>query len=277
MPVSIFRSKELLPSLTILVLSSDPYQPILKVWEKYFLKYWPDCPFNVISVCNHSHFKSNIIKFVKTGIEIKEDASHFKPMLLEALKFVNTKYILYMCEDQIINLPVNTENFLHLIEYMGQFNIVKTRCLSMPSPDRDIIYERDFINKENFGFIDEKNEYRNSLQAAVWFAPYFEELLLSLPGQFSGWIFETNESLRNYSSKYIYMGCKHGKGGTFLDRYEGMGDSPLLNYVELVRWGKFDRLYIEYFREMFAKDNFSVDTPEYEKFGAGKPLEWFPE
>ncbi len=263
--------------LTIVVLSSDNFQPILKVWEKYFTKHWPDCIYKVVSMCNHNHFDSDVINFINTGVDIKDDASHFKPMLLKTLETITSSYILYMCEDQIINKDVSTNNFQHLMQYMDEFFITKTRCLSMPAPDRNIVFERDFINNDNFGFIDEKNECRNSLQAAIWKRIDFIKLLQSIPDNYSGWVFETDERIKKFAEKFVYMGCKHGKGGTFLDRYEGMGDSPLLNYVELVRWGKFDRLYIEYFREMFAKDNFSVDTPEYEKFGAGKPLEWFPE
>ena len=80
---------------------------------------------------------------------------------------------------------------------------------------------------------------------------------------------------KNLLDKYIL--CNHGKGRTFIDMYPGQGDSPLLNYVELVRWGKFDRLYIEYFREIFAKDNFTVDVPEYDKFGAGLTPDQLPQ
>jgi len=182
-----------------------------------------------------------------------------------------------MCEDQIIVKDVITDNFTQAISYMDKHDITKIRCLSMPEPDTELDIEEGIINNKNFGFISLENEYRNSLQAAIWNKDRFVELLKTREEVFSGWVLETDEKFRDYSKKWKYISCKHGKGGTFIDRYEGMGDSPLLNYVELVRWGKFDRLYIEYFREMFAKDNFSVDTPEYEKFGAGKPLEWFPE
>jgi len=198
-------------------------------------------------------------------------------MLLHALDKIDTKYILYMCEDQIIVKDVITDNFTQAISYMDKHDITKIRCLSMPEPDTELDIEEGIINNKNFGFISLENEYRNSLQAAIWNKDRFVELLKTREEVFSGWVLETDEKFRDYSKKWKYMSCKHGKGGTFIDRYEGMGDSPLLNYVELVRWGKFDRLYIEYFREMFTKDNFSVDTPEYEKFGAGKPLEWFPE
>ena len=263
--------------LTILVLSSDHYQPIIKVWEKYFTKHWSDCPYKVVSVCDLSHYDSKVINFETTNIESQPDASHFKGMLLHALDKIDTKYILYMCEDQIIVKDIITDNFTQAISYMNNHDITKIRCLSMPEPDTELDIEEGIINNKNFGYISLENEYRNSLQAAIWNKDRFVELLKSREEVFSGWILETDEQFREYSKKWKYISCKHGKGGTFIDRYDGMNDSPLLNYVELVRWGKFDRLYIEYFREMFAKDNFSVDTPEYEKFGAGKPLEWFPE
>ena len=88
--------------ITLVILSSDPYQPILKVWEKYFNKHWPQCPYKVLSPCNHKHFESDTINFVVTGIDAREDATHFKPMLLQVLDKVDTEYILYMVEDQIL-------------------------------------------------------------------------------------------------------------------------------------------------------------------------------
>jgi len=265
--------------LTILVLSSDPYQPILRVWERYFKKHWPDCPYKVKAVCNHTHFKSDLINWVVTNHFIRDDASHFKPMLARALekKKIDTKYILLMVEDQILVKDVITDNFKQAMSYMDENDITKMRCLSMPSPDEPLDVEKGIINNDNFGFISKDNEYRNSLQAAIWNTERFFELLVSVREDFSGWVLETGEHFRDYSKKWKYMSCKHGKGGTFLDRYEGMGDSPLMNYVELVRWGKFDALYIDYFREMFKKDGFSVDSTAYINFGAGLSKEELPQ
>jgi len=121
--------------LTILVLSSDHYQPIIKVWEKYFTKHWSDCPYKVVSVCNLSHYDSKVINFETTNIKSQPDASHFKGMLLHALDKIDTKYILYMCEDQIIVKDVITDNFTQAIGYMDKHDITKIRCLSMPEPD----------------------------------------------------------------------------------------------------------------------------------------------
>ena len=88
---------------------------------------------------------------------------------------------------------------------------------------------------------------------------------------------ETDPTLRNYSKKWNYIACRQGKGGTLLTRDEGQTDSPLLQYVELVRWGKFDSLYIDYFKEMFAKDNIDITTPEYELFGGNLAKEDLPQ
>ena len=262
--------------ITLVILSSDPYQPILKVWEKYFNKHWPQCPYKVLSPCNHKHFESDTINFVVTGIDAREDATHFKPMLLQVLDKVDTEYILYMVEDQILVNDVIEENFIHTIDYMRRFDISKVRCLSMPGPDKSLEVQSSFMCNRDFGIISKDNMYRNSLQAAIWRKRDFVELLNSRQNDFSGWELETSDDFRDYSKKWNYIACKQGKGGTLISREEGQGDSPLLQYVELVRWGKFDRHYIDYFREIFDKDNFSVDTPEYEKFGAGLSADELP-
>lgn len=264
-------------NLSILILSSEPYQPILKVWEKYFIKHWPDCPYKVYSMCENNHFDSQVINFVKTNVPNQPNAVHFKPMLLKTLEQIDTKYILYMCEDQILVRDVETENFTFAMNYMNRFDISKIRCLSMPGPDADLEIQDSFICQRDFGLISKESEYRNSLQAAIWNKQHFVELLNSRDEDFSGWDLETADDFRQYSKKWNYIACKQGKGGTLITREENQTDSPLLQYVELVRWGKFDRHYIEYFRDIFKKDNFTVDTNEYEKFGAGLTPEQLPQ
>ena len=62
-----------------------------------------------------------------------------------------------------------------------------------------------------------------------------------------------------------------------LSRNEGQTDSPLLQYVDLVRWVKLDRLYYDYFKEMFEKDGIDVTSKEYEPFGGNLTKGELPE
>ncbi len=265
--------------LSILVLSSDTYQPILKAFDFYFKKHWSDCPFEAYTVSNHKMYESESINCMVTDVNWDENATHFKPMVLHALEKIKTKYVLFMVEDQILVNDIINENFYQAIEYMDENNISSIRCLSMPGPDEELKIEKGIINNDNFGLVSKESIYRVSLQAAIWNKDNFIELLNSTSGPFSGWVLESEQSFRNYSKKWDYVACKHGKGGDLLTRdlFEGQKDSPLLQYVELVRWGVYDRIYIDFFREKFSGDGFSVDTSEYERFGAGKPKEWFPE
>ena len=262
---------------SILVLSSDAYQPILKIWDFYHKKNWK-CPYDVFTISNNKNFKSKNVNCIVTKIPWDENATHFKPMVLEGLKKISTKYVLFMVEDQIIVNPVDTNNFYHALNYMERNDITKLRCISMPEPDLPLLgVSEGPINSINFGTISKNNEYRNSLQAAIWNKDRFIELLKSKKGDFSGWVLETDKELRKYSKKWNYVACRQGKGGTLLTRNEGQTDSPLLQYVELVRWGKFDSLYIDYFKEMFAKDNIDITTPEYELFGGNLSKEELPQ
>ena len=262
---------------SILVLSSDAYQPILKIWDFYHKKNWK-CPYDVFTISNNQNFKSKNVNCIVTKVPWDENATHFKPMVLEGLKKISTKYVLFMVEDQIIVNPVESNNFYHALNYMERNDITKMRCISMPEPDLPLLgLSEGPINNVNFGTISENNEYRNSLQAAIWNKDRFIELLKSKEGSFSGWVLETDKELRKYSKKWNYVACRQGKGGTLLTRDEGQTDSPLLQYVELVRWGKFDSLYIDYFKEMFAKDNIDVTTPEYEPFGGKLAKEDLPQ
>ncbi len=262
---------------TILVLSSDFYQPILKIWDFYHQKNWK-CPYDVITVSNKKKYESKNIECIVTGVPWDENASHFKPMVLEGLKKVKTKYVLFMVEDQIIVNRVENDNIYHALNFMENNDITKLRCLSMPEPDLPLEGDpQGPINDENFGTISKDNEYRNSLQAAIWNKDRFIELLNSKDEDFSGWVLETDKDFREYSKKWKYVACRQGKGGTLLSRNEGQTDSPLIQYVELVRWGKLDHIYYDYFMDMFKKDKIDISSKEYEPFGGNLTKEELPQ
>ena len=261
---------------SILVLSSDNYQPILKIWSFYFNKHWKECPYKTYTVSNQNPIDLPNIKCFNTGVPISEGAEHFKGMMLHALHRIDTPYVLCMVEDQILVKDVITENFDTVINYMSKHDITKVRCLSMPEGDHELDVQEGIMNNKNFGIIDNNNPYRNSLQAAIWNRERLIELLQTFEYDFSGWSFEVEDSFREYSKKWTYIACNQGKGGNLLERYPGMSDSPLMQYVELVRWGLFDRIYIDFFRKMLKEDGLSIDTEEYTRFGAGKKKEELP-
>ena len=64
---------------TILVLSSDTYQPILKIWDFYHKKNWK-CPYKVITISNEKRYKSkDIVSEGSTKDEyIKENSVHWQ-------------------------------------------------------------------------------------------------------------------------------------------------------------------------------------------------------
>ena len=272
---------------TIFVLSSDFYQPILKIWDYYHQKNWK-CPYNVITVCNNSPYDSKNNQFLdysnrkieclNTEIPWDENASHFKPMVLHGLSRITTKYVLFMVEDQIIVNRVENNNIYHALNFMERNDITKLRCLSMPEPDEPLIGNPEGpINNDNFGMISKNNEYRNSLQAAIWNKDRLTELLKSKDEDFSGWVLETDKEFRDYSKKWNYVACRQGKGGTLITRNEGQTDSPLVQYVELIRWGKLDAIYYDFFMDMFKKDNININTEEYERFGGNLTKEQLPQ
>lgn len=264
--------------LSILVLSSDAYQPIIKIWDFYFQKNWKDCPYKAYTVCNKTKYESEKVECFETGVEYDEFANHFKPMVLHALNKIKTKYVLFMVEDQIIVNPVINENISQALNYMDKHDITKLRCLSMPEPDEPLIEEEGIITNKNFGFISLDNEYRCSLQSAIWNKERFIELLNVQEDYYSGWNLEVGQHFRDHSKQWKFMACRHGKGGDLLTRdlFEGQTDSPILQYVELIRWGLLDRIYVDFFRQMFKEDGVDINTSEYEKFGVFKKKEDLP-
>jgi len=155
-------------SAVVLVSSCDAYQDVWHPFFTLFFRYWPDCPFPVYLISNHSNYPDNRVIPILVG----EDRGWATNTRM-ALSKIPAPYIIYLQEDYLLDRSVNTKKILELIEYMQQTHAGCLRLYPCPGPDVSI------PDNEEVGIISQNAEYRVSLQAAIWDKKILESLLIN--------------------------------------------------------------------------------------------------
>lgn len=165
-----------MPNKAVLLVSSCDY--FSDCWEPFihsFIKYWPDCKWPMYIISNNNDIPCpNGIQFIKVG-EDKLFASNLK----NAIKQIDSEYIIYLQEDYFLNMMVNNDAIEKHISYCIDHNIDYLR-LGPPYLNGHII---DNIYIQN----SLRQKYALCLQAAIWKKDSLEKLLIE---GWSGWDFE---------------------------------------------------------------------------------------
>ncbi len=159
---------------TILVTSCDAYQDVEGPFITLFRKYWSDCPFEAVLLTETTETKG-FDRIIKTG-----KGKTWSQMLVEALKQIETPYVLMEMNDFMLAAPVDTANILKRIEQMKQFDVVNLRLIPNP-PGQRPWRETDLLE------MPKNTAYCVSCQTGIWQREY----LLGLAAQNkSAWEFE---------------------------------------------------------------------------------------
>ena len=116
--------KATLTDLTIVVSSCGKYSDCWEPFCKLLFKYWPSLKtynkhIKIIFITTEKDFSFDGVDVLK----IPQDIS-WSDNLIEALKLVKTKYVLYMQEDYMLMQPVNERRMDELLKGMAQSNAV---------------------------------------------------------------------------------------------------------------------------------------------------------
>lgn len=205
----------------VLVISCDKYQDLWASFFILFFRYWPDCPFPVYLVANHTVYSDNRVRTIKIGRD-----RNWSSNLAKALRLINSHIVLVVLEDYMLNEPVNTDRIMKLVEYMRRKEAGCLRLFPMPGPDR--------ICNDNSGVgeLAKGAPYRLSLQAALWDR---ETLLSLLRWGESAWELEVRGTPRT---------CQLAQ--TFLSVTTA---SPAISYLNAVVKGRWQPEVLEFCRK----------------------------
>lgn len=219
--------KYLKDKLTILVNSSDGFDDC---WEPFFIlfsKYWENCDLNIVLNTEKKTYinlnKKLNIKSSKVGANNTKFT--WSECLIEALKKIETPFVLYFQEDYFIEDKIDVNLIYEFVEKMEKNKIIKNIGLtdigSFPPFD-------SYIPDNRLWIVSNTSKYRISTQAALWNK---DTLLSYLIPEESGWMFElfgtkrakkrndlfltANRNLYNSNNnpiiKYLHTGIIKGK------------------------------------------------------------------
>jgi hypothetical protein len=187
-------------SLAILVSSHDPYSDL---WPPYFAAFhrnWPDCPFPVYLLSNHTVFPDPSIKPILVG-----DIRSWPDSIRHALNRIDEEFVLLLLEDLFLISPIDTGRFLRLAEWVREHRPACVRVEPVPGM---IPSEFKGICKLPPGII-----YRASTVLTLW----RKEVLLSLlRSEETIWQFEVQGSVRTdvypdfYATEETYLPWLNG-------------------------------------------------------------------
>jgi hypothetical protein len=119
-------------SCALVVASCDSFSD---VWDAYFtllFRYWPDCPYTIYLITDSKVYNHPKVKTIVQD-ELKKDWSS---CVIDSLKKIPEKYIIFNQEDFLINGPVKTEHIKKLVKNISEYNAACIRLLPSPPPDK---------------------------------------------------------------------------------------------------------------------------------------------
>ena len=125
--------------MTILITSCRKYSDVLHVFEQLFLKYWSDCPYDIVlstdfKVESYSLDYSNV---VASG-DLPNGTRDF-----HALKTITTPYILWMPEDFWITSNVSNGDMQRFLEYAKEYDAGHLRLNKLSWEKADVFDNND--------------------------------------------------------------------------------------------------------------------------------------
>ena len=167
------------PDCTVVVCSCDKYADLLAPFAALWRKYWPDCPFETILVTETKPDQelcfNRVVACGKGG--------NWCSRLIEALRTVETPYVIMLCDDYFLSSPVDTAGILLRLGQAKKYNAANLRLIPNPVPG---VHNSSPASEGLFEY-HKNTAYCIATQTGIW----NREFLLGLArGKSSIWEFE---------------------------------------------------------------------------------------
>ena len=253
-------------NFTVVVSTCDKYHELWKIHFHFLFKNWPSLVKNNIPIIltnNKIPFNHKNVISANLG-----DDFNWSDNIIRTLKKVETKYVVLLLEDYILDAKVNVNRLQEIIDYMDQTKAAYTELIE----EKIAIEAEDEIkypeNIDNLIIKSKNTKYRASLQATVWNGKILSKLLKN--GE-SAWSFEHKASERsNNLDNNFYMVIKENvisyKNAVHNKKYNqdviayinenGLNFSPSQEFLSVKKsfYQKFAekiKLYVNELKEMF--------------------------
>ena len=232
-------------NITLLVNSCDKYSdawmPFFTLFDTYFSNFTNEKFLNTEKL----EYNSNNVKTIHSSKKT------WSKRLIDALKQVDTEYVLFMLEDFFLQKPVKQDIFYSHLDYISKHKDVGV-IYYIPDMDYNLWQAKTYDESLFLEEIIPGSPLRINAQTAIWRKEYLLKILLSKEDP---WDFEKFGSLRSIKYKDKVLCCKSSKDVFHYKVYIGFG------YGISGKWLKNNK-------ELFEKHNINVN---FENLG------WFEE
>lgn len=187
--------------MTVLVSAWSKYADILCVFEQLFVKYWHDCPYDIVLSIDKELSKDHRESCIKyTDVVVSGD----KPnaiRVVEALKRIKTPYVLWLVEDFWITKRVDNDELQKYLSFARKYDVAMVRLNKNP-------WNKDNIFDGNEDIIHiGKSAYRVNIGGVtVWSTKFLVELLEKYDNL---WDFERCGSYDKDSVDALIIAARH--------------------------------------------------------------------
>lgn len=193
------QDRAVVDDLTIVVSSCDKYAECWKPFCELLMRYWPSLKtynnhIRIILITNNKPFSFPGVNVFQTG----KDKS-WSDNMLEVLKTVKTKYVLYLQEDYMMSEPIKEARIKELLDGIKEGKAVYIQLNNDGS---------DYKNKSPYNLLPgtrmkaKHTGYRPALQSALWEKNTFGWLIKS--GE-SPWQFESEGGTRSQGIQHPFL------------------------------------------------------------------------
>jgi len=183
-------------SIAVVISSCDRYSDLWKPFFQLFFRYWPDCPFPIYLVANHSRYDDPRVTTITVG-----DDHDWSSSFRRAISSIPSRYLIVLLEDYFLFAPVNTDKIVEYAQYMTARSAAFLQLYSI------LLRAAPTADHPDIGPRDKGSLYRISLQPAIWDKQALNTLLQD--GE-SAWEFETKGTVRSNSLDAAFFSLKPG-------------------------------------------------------------------
>lgn len=153
--------------MTILVASCKKYSDVLHVFEQLFIRYWEDCPYDIVlsTDFNAEPYSLDYANVIASG-DIPNGTRDYY-----ALQTITTPYVLWLAEDFWLTNNVSNSEILRFLEYAKKYDAGCIRLRKPPLGNYDV-----FDNNNNL-FIVGQGAYKVVTHGAIWETRFLMSLL----------------------------------------------------------------------------------------------------
>lgn len=179
--------------LCVYVSSFDDYADIWKPFFARFFKYWPDCHYPIFLGAVRKTYDDARVRMLHS-----EDHKNWSSRALVHLQQLDTKYVLMVLEDYMLDRPVSSGEIEKIVALMNLYDLHAVRLFPEPPPAIAM------PGVPTLGFQELGQLNRTSTHATIWRRQSLIEMIR--PGE-SLWEFEINGSIRSNRYPGGICGC----------------------------------------------------------------------